>query len=158
MISCVLCTSVKVTALFLAEKIPSEYWNNRSWLMSLRTRFWKGSFQVAKRLINQFLLFQYSCVYFSAKRKNSWTFYSSIKRAWLAVYCVQVSKKEPSFWPRKSPLNFETKEFCQWVWKLCFSRVPSNLPKSSLTNFYCFNIHAFISLRKRGIPRHSMAR
>ena len=27
--------------------------------------------------------------------------------------------------------------------------------KSSLTNFYCFNIHAFISLRKRGIPGHN---
>ena len=71
MISCVLYTSVKVTALFLAEKILSEYWDNRSLLMSLRTRFFQGSFQPAKKFINQFLLFQYSSVYFSAKKRNS---------------------------------------------------------------------------------------
>ena len=58
LISCVLCTSVKVTALFLAEKVLSEYWNNTSLLMSLRARFCKGSFQPAKKLINQILLFQ----------------------------------------------------------------------------------------------------
>ena len=71
LISCVLCTSVKVTALFLAEKILSEYWNNRSLLMSLKTWFCQGSFQPAKKLINQFLLFQYSSVYISAKKRNS---------------------------------------------------------------------------------------
>ena len=32
--------------------------------------------------------------------------------------------------------------------KLGFARVPSKLPKSSLTKFYRFNIHPFISLRK----------
>ena len=89
MISCVLCTSIKERALLLAEKIPYEYWNKRILSMSLETRFCQGFFQVAKRLINQFLLFQYSCVYFSAKRRNSWTFYGSIKRAWLAVYKCQ---------------------------------------------------------------------
>ena len=71
MISCVLYTSVKVTALFLAEKILSEYWNNRSLLMSLRTRFFQGFFQPAKKFINQFLLFQYSSVYIPAKKRNS---------------------------------------------------------------------------------------
>ena len=30
--------------------------------------------------------------------------------------------------------------------------------KSSLTNFYCFSIHAFISLRKEGIPRKFLTR
>ena len=30
LISCVLCISVKVTALLLAEKILSEYWNDRT--------------------------------------------------------------------------------------------------------------------------------
>ena len=39
LISCVLCISVKVRALLLAEKIPYEYWNNTSLLMSLKTRF-----------------------------------------------------------------------------------------------------------------------
>ena len=71
MISCVLYTSVKVRALFLAEKILSEYWNNRSLLMSLRTRFFQGSFQPAKKFINQYLLFQYSSVYIPAKKRNS---------------------------------------------------------------------------------------
>ena len=32
--------------------------------------------------------------------------------------------------------------------KLGFARVPSKLPKSSLTKFYRLNIHPFISLRK----------
>ena len=91
-ISCVLCASVKVTGLWWAEKIPSEYWNNRILLMSLKTRFCSWFFQVAKKLINQFLLFQYSCLYISAKKRNSWTFYISLERAWLAVYCVQVWK------------------------------------------------------------------
>ena len=39
LISCVLCTDVKVRALLLAEKIPYEYWNKRSLLMSLKTQF-----------------------------------------------------------------------------------------------------------------------
>ena len=71
LISCVLCTSVKVRALLLAEKIPSEYWNKRILSMSLKTLFFQGSFQPAKKLINQFLLFQYSCVYIPAKKRNS---------------------------------------------------------------------------------------
>ena len=73
----VLDASVKVTALFWAEKIPSKYCKNRILLMSLRTRFSSWFFQVAK---------------------------------------------------------------------------------SSLTNFYCFSIHAFISLRKEGIPRKFLTR
>ena len=71
LISCVLCTSVKVRALFLAEKILSEYWNKRILSMSLKTLFSQGSFQPAKKLINQYLLCQYSCVYISAKKRNS---------------------------------------------------------------------------------------
>ena len=39
LISCVLCTSVKVRALFFAEKIPYEYKNNGILLMSFKTQF-----------------------------------------------------------------------------------------------------------------------
>ena len=111
-ISCVLCVSVKVTGLSWAEKMPSEYWNNRILLMSLKTRFCSWFFQVAKRLINQFVLFQYSCLYISAKKRNSWTFYISLERAWLAAYCVQVWKLQVFHGPKKSPLNIKTIEFC----------------------------------------------
>ena len=111
-ISCVLCASVKVTGLSWAEKIPSEYWNNRILLMSLKTRFCSWFFQVAKKLINQFLLFQYSCLYISAKNRYASTFYTSLERAWLAVYCVQVWKLQVFHGPRQSPLNIETIEFC----------------------------------------------
>ena len=71
MISCVLCTSIKVRALLLAEKIPYEYWNKRILSMSLKTLFFQGSFQPTKKLTSQFLLFQYSCVYIPAKKRNS---------------------------------------------------------------------------------------
>ena len=47
------------------EIIASEYLNNRNWLMSKIEVVWpnleKTSFKLYK-LINQFLLFQYSCV------------------------------------------------------------------------------------------------
>ena len=95
-----------------SKKIPSVYWNNRILLMSLKTRFCSSFFQVAKKLINQFLLFQYSCLYISAKNMYSWTFYTLLERAWSAVYCVQVWKLQVFHGPRKSPLNIETIEFC----------------------------------------------
>ena len=107
-ISCVLCTSVKVTGLSWAEKIPSEYWDNRI----LKTRFCSWFFQVAKKLINQFLLFQYSCLYITAKKRNSWTFYTSLEKVWSAVYCVQVWKLQFFHRPWKFLLNIDSIEFC----------------------------------------------
>ena len=47
-ISCVLCASVKGTVLLWAEKIPSEYLNNRLLLMSLKTQFTYGSSRFQK--------------------------------------------------------------------------------------------------------------
>ena len=38
-IRCALCRSVEFPALKLAEKILSEYWNNRILLMRLKTQF-----------------------------------------------------------------------------------------------------------------------
>ena len=111
-ISCVLCASVKVTGLSWTEKIPFEYWNNRILLISLKTRFCSWFFQVAKKLINQFLLFQYSCLYIFAKNRYFLILYISLERAWSAVYCVQVWKLQVFRELRKSPLNIETIEFC----------------------------------------------
>ena len=108
MISCVLCASVKVTGFSWAEKIPSEYWDNRI----LKTRFCSWFFQVAKKLINQFLLFQYSCLYITAKKRNSWTFYTSLEKVWSAVYCVQVWKLQFFHRPWKFLLNIDSIEFC----------------------------------------------
>ena len=46
----------------------------------------------------------------------------------------------------KSPLNIGTIEFCSRVLKASFSKLFLQDVKSSLTNFYSLNIHAFISL------------
>ena len=81
-------------------------------LRSLKTRFCSWFFQVAKKLINQFLLFQYSCLYITAKKRNSWTFYTSLEKAWSAVYCVQVWKLQFFHRPWKFLLNIDSIEFC----------------------------------------------
>ena len=87
-ISCVLFVSVKAWSLLWAEKISSEYWNNRILLTSLKTQFFSRFFQVTKRLINQFLLFKYSCVYILVKKWNSGKSFNFIEGAWLVVACV----------------------------------------------------------------------
>ena len=69
-------------------------------------------------------------VYISEKRGNSGASYITLERAWLAVYCVQVSKYELPCGPRKSPQNIETIEFCELVWKLSLARGSSKLPKA----------------------------
>ena len=83
-----LCARFKVTIFLWTEKIPSEYWNNRILLMSFKTQFFSRFFQVTKRLINQFLLFKYSCVYILVKKWNSEKSFNFIEGAWLAVACV----------------------------------------------------------------------
>ena len=70
--------------------------------------------------------------------------YSALERALLAVYFVQVSKLQLFCGPRKSPLNIETKEFCQLVRNLGFG--PWSL-KSLLAHIY-----GFTSRWKGGIP------
>ena len=65
-----------------------------------------------QKLINQFLLLKYSCLYISAKKRNSWESFNSLEGAWSAVACVQVLKLKPRYEPRKSPLNIEIIEFC----------------------------------------------
>ena len=65
----------------------------------------------SKKLINILIILIFM-VYISEKRGNSGASYITLERAWLAVYCVQVSKYELPCGPRKSPQNIETIEFC----------------------------------------------
>ena len=65
------------------DKIAFEYLNNRNRLISKIKVVWqnleKTSFKLYK-LINQFLLFQYSCVYNQEKRAISWEKTHAIER------------------------------------------------------------------------------
>ena len=65
-----------------------------------------------QKLINQFLLLKYSCLYVSTKKRNSWKIFNFLEGAWSAVACVQVLKLKPWYEPRKSPLTIEIIEFC----------------------------------------------
>ena len=59
----IFCAGVNFRVLKETEKIAHEYWNNRNWLMSKSEQFFPAKFgHVPFQLINQFLLFQYSCV------------------------------------------------------------------------------------------------
>ena len=64
------------------------------------------------KLINEILLFQYSCAYISAKMWISSAIDSALEGARLAVYCVQVSRSHLLRGRKKFPLNIETIEFC----------------------------------------------
>ena len=83
-----------------------------------------------QRLINKFLLFQYSCVCISVKIINSGIISYALERAWLSLLCVEVSKLQLICEPRNSFLNIETIEFCLWAWKLRFSRGSNKLPEA----------------------------
>ena len=71
----IFCAKLKVSASAETKKIVSEYLNNRNRLISKIEVVWqnleKTSFKLYK-LINQFLLFQCSCVYTQEKRGISW--------------------------------------------------------------------------------------
>ena len=98
-----------------------------------------------QRLINEFLLFQYSCVCISVKIINSGTISYALESVIISVMCGSVkvtalvwAKKFPSeYWNNRISLMSVNTRFCLWY---------HQLTKGSLTNFYCFNIHTFISL------------
>ena len=148
---CDLCVRFKVVILLRAENIPSEYWNNRILLMSFKTQFFSKFFQGTKRLINQFLLFKYSCVYISVTKRNSEKIFNFVEGAWLALACVQVSKLQSFHGARKS-FEYWKNRILLMSLKARFSSWFFHVAKSSLTNSYCFNIHAFTSQWKKGIP------
>ena len=78
LISCGLCVSFNMKALLSTEKIPLE-------CESLVFFVVLPNFQ---KLIKQFLLFYYSCIYISVKKRNSGKTFNSSERAWFGVYFV----------------------------------------------------------------------
>ena len=71
-----------------------------------------GLARVPQKLINQFLLFQYSWAYISVKKGNFGAIYSSSERLWSAFNFIKVSKLDLARKTRKYFVNIQTKEFC----------------------------------------------
>ena len=65
--------------------------------------------EITLKLINQFLLFQYSWFNISVKTQ---TILSALERVRMREYFVQVSKLELLQKRRKSPMNIQTIEIC----------------------------------------------
>ena len=110
-----------------------------------------------QKLINQFILLKYSWLYISAKKRNSWKSFNSLEGAWSAVACVQVLKLKPWYEPKKFPFEYWNNRILLMSLKNRFSSWFFQETKSSLTNFFCFNIRTFISLRKKRIQRQFTA-
>ena len=66
--------------------------------------------EITLKLINQFLLFQYSWFNISVKKGICETILSALERVRMREYFVQVSKLELLQKRRKSPLNIQTIE------------------------------------------------
>ena len=111
-IRCALCRSVEVVALSLVGKILSEYWNNRTLLMRLKNPVQLVAPPSCQKRINEFLLFEYSWLYISVKRRSSGIISSALERAWLYVHCAGVLRLQLFYWARNSSLNIETIELC----------------------------------------------
>ena len=84
---CLLCASVKVTPLSDGEKIITEYLNNRKLLMSKVVQLKVVCFGRIY-LINEFVLFQYSFLNFSAKNRISWPIMRALAKVWSSVSTV----------------------------------------------------------------------
>ena len=107
-----LCSSVEVAALLLAEKILSEYCNNRILWMSLKTWFCSLFFLVTKSSLTNLYCFNVHGIISLWKGGVLKIIYRALERAWLDVYLARVSRLQLFRWPRKSSLNIETIEFC----------------------------------------------
>ena len=70
-----------------------------------------GLARVPQKLINHFLLFQYSWAYISVKWWNFGAIHSSSGRLWSAFSFIWVSKLDLARRTRKSFVNIQTKEF-----------------------------------------------
>ena len=151
-----LCVSFNMKALLSTEKIPFEYWNNWILLISVKARFFSWFFQIAKSSWNNFYCFIIHT--FISQWKKEIPGKLLIHQKELDSVCIVCSdkvttllcaEKIPSEYWNNKILSMSLKtQFCLWFFQVT---------KSSLTNFYCFNIHALISLRKRGIPGHNIA-
>ena len=157
LISSGLCVSFNMKALLSTEKILFEYWSNRILLMSLKARSSSWFFQISKSSLNNFYCFIIHA--FISRWKKEIPGKLLIYQKELDSVCILCSdkvttllcaEKIPSeYWNNKILLMSVKTQFCLWFFQGT---------KSSLTNFCCFNIHAFISLRKKGIPGHNIAR
>ena len=114
--------------------------------------------KVTHKLINQFLLFQYSCAYIWVKR-GEFRGNSQLVGKTVISFQFHLSVKIRS-------RQQAEKIFCEYSNKRIFLMSKANLqnmgqlvfPRSSLTIFYCFNIHGLISRLKRGISGQFIAR
>ena len=111
-IRCALYRSVEVAALSLVGKILSEYWNNRTLLMRLKNPVQLVAPPSCQKLINEFLLFEYSWLYISVKRRSSEIIWGVLERTLFDVHCAGVLRLQLFYWARKSSLNIKTIEFC----------------------------------------------
>ena len=68
--------------------------------------------EITLKRINQFLLFQYSWIIISVKKRICQTILSALERVRMREYFVQVSKLELLQKRRKSPMNIQTIEIC----------------------------------------------
>ena len=118
--------------------------------MSLKNRFEPWTRQEARNSLTKILLFKYSYTDISATVGIRGTVIYALESTWLVVYCVLNSKPHLFRGLRKSPLNIETIEFCWWAGKIGLGRGPDKIVRSSLTKFFCFNIHTLISQQLQG--------
>ena len=68
--------------------------------------------EITLKVINQFLLFEYSWFNISVKKRICQTILSSFGRVRMREHFVQVSKLKVLQKRRKSPLNIQTIEIC----------------------------------------------
>ena len=78
--------------------------------MSKKETIFQKIEEITLKLINQFLLFQYSWFNISVKKRICQTILSSLGRVGMREYFVQVSKKDLLQKRRKSPMNIQTIE------------------------------------------------
>ena len=98
-----------------------------------------------QKLINEFLLLKHSRIYISEKMKIYGTICSALKRAWINVCCVHVSKSQLLCETRKSALEYSNNRF------LLMSKIGLNEGPQKLINQFLMSKYscAYISVRKR---------
>ena len=107
-----------------------------------------GSYSMQpQKLINEFLL-KHSRIYISEKMKIYGTICRALKRAWINVCCVHVSKSQLLCETRKSALEYSNNRF------LLMSKIGLNEGPQKLINQFLMSKYscAYISVRKRILP------
>ena len=110
-----------------------------------------------QKLINQFLLLKYSCLYIFAKKRNSWKKFQFFRRSLISCGLCASFKVKALVWTEKIPFDYWNNRILLMSLKNRFSLWFFQETKSTLTNFFCFNIRTFISFRKKRIQRQFTA-